>query len=169
MSRVKQLVISLLLCWTLIFVLFWEVEFSPDKTRWAIAHKGIGNYSVTVNDCPTFASGSRFKGMWFSYDNKYLMVQGKHSGKNTFGVFNIEKEVIHNLKEYIQSACLAEDAQLMDYQADEILSLDFICWHQDYSYMKFDYEIIHSDGSETNGFFWMDYEGCKVLAVNEEI
>lgn len=168
MSRVKQLIISLLLSWTLIFVLFWEVEFSPDKTRWAIANKSNG-YSVTVNDCPTFTSGSSFKKMRFSYDNKYLMVQGRHSGVNNFAVFNIEKEFIHNLKEYIQSACLAADAQSLDYQLGETLSLEFICWHQDYNYIKFDYKITHSDGNSTSGFFWLDYDGCKVLAVNEEI
>lgn len=169
MKRAKQLIISLLLCWALIFILFFEIEFSPDKTRWALANKGIGSYRVTVNDCPTFASGSRFKKMGFSYDNKYLMVQGKHSGKNTFAVFNIEKESIHNINEDIQKACLSKDSQLLDYQAGEKLSLDFIGWHQDYNYIKFDYEIIHSDGSRTTGFFWLDYEGCKLMAVNEEI
>ena len=169
MKRAKQLIISLLLCWALIFILFFEIEFSPDRTRWALAGKGIGNYRVTVNDCPTFASGSRFKKMGFSYDNKYLMVQGKHSGKNTFAVFNIEKEFIHNINEYIQKACLSENSQLLDYRAGEKLSLDFIGWHQDYDYIKFDYEITHSDGSETTGFFWLDYEGGKILVVNEEI
>ena len=169
MKRAKQMIISLLLCWSLILILFFEIEFSHDRTRWTLAGKGIGNYRVTVNDCPTFTSGSRFKKMGFSYDNKYLMVQGKRSGKNTFAVFNIEKEFIHNINEDIQKACLSEDSQRLDYQAGEKLSLDFIGWHQDYDYIKFDYEITHSDGSETTGFFWLDYEGGKILVANEEI
>ena len=80
-----------------------------------------------------------------------------------------EKESINNINEDIQKACLSKDSQRLDYQTGENLSLDFICWHQDYNYIKFDYEIIHSDGSATTDFFWLDYEGCKLMAVNEEI
>ena len=169
MGNFKKLIASVLLCWVAVFIIFFEIKLSPDKSRWALANKGIGNYSVTVNDCPAFASGSSFKEMRFSFDNRYLMVEGGYKKKNTFAVFKIEEEMIHNIDEYIETACVAEQTQQLDYQIGETLLLDFICWHNDYNYLKFNYEIIHTDNRTTEGFFWFDYEGGKILAVDKDI
>ncbi len=118
---------------------------------------------------------SRYKDMAFSPSGRYLLVESKNGTDYQMYIFdtNFVTDSSQHYLIYDDLNIMAEwifrGNDIIKIKPDDKIILDFIGWHQDYNYIKFDYEIIHSDGRRTTGFFWLDYEGCKLPAVNEEI